>query len=174
VARGPAVAVPRPPNWAINRAREFFPDAVGIGLFWLGRVIFDPARCPIPTRQEQQMNVRILTVLAVALGLAEPATAIITSVEHVPNSEPVMLVLFLIPWLVGAALLQRGKVTAGAIVVGLLSLLDVVSFPGWTRTSALDWTTQLICAAAAAVCLMLAITTLVRQHRGSIPAGAAR
>jgi hypothetical protein len=159
---------------AISRSREIFPDAAGIGLFWPGRVIVDPARCPIPTRQEHHVNIRILTVLAVALGLAGPATAIITSLEHVPNSEPVMLALFLIPWFVGAALLQRRNVTAGAIVIGLLSLLDVVSFPGWTRTSALDWTTQSIGAVAAAVCLTLAITTLVRQHRGSIPAGAAR
>lgn len=124
--------------------------------------------------QKQQMNIRILTVLAVALGLAEPATAIITSVGHVPSSEPVMLALFLLPWLAGAALLRRGKITTGAIVVGLLSLLDVVSFPGWTRTSALDCTTQSIGAAAATVCLTLAITVLVRQQRGSIPAGAAR
>jgi len=120
------------------------------------------------------MNIRILTVLAVALGLANPAAAIVTSVEHVPDSQPVMLALFVLPWLVGAALLQRRKVTAGAIVVGVLSLLDVVSFPGWTRTSALDWTTQSISAAAAAVCLTLAIATLVRSHRSSIPAGAAR
>ena len=120
------------------------------------------------------MDIRILTLLAVALGLANPATAIITSVEHVPDSEPVMLVLFLIPWLVAAALLQQRKVMAGAIVVGLLSLLDVVSFPGWTRTSALDWTTQSISAAAAAVCLTIAVTVLVRRHRAAIPAGVSR
>jgi hypothetical protein len=120
------------------------------------------------------MNIRILTALAVALGLAEPAAAIITTVEHVPNSEPVFLYLFLLPWLAGAVLLRRGKITAGAIVVGLLSLLNVVSFPGWTRTSALDWTTQSIGAAAAAVALTLAVTVLVRKHRGSIAVGAAQ
>jgi hypothetical protein len=146
----------------------------GIGLFCSGTVNGDSARCPKPTWQEQKMNIRILTALAVALGLAEPATAIITSVEHVPNTEPVMLAVFLLPWLAGAVLLRRGKITAGAIVVGLLSLLNVVSFPGWTRTSALDWTTQSIGAAAAAVCLTLAITVLVRRYRGSIPVGAAR
>lgn len=120
------------------------------------------------------MKTRTLTVLAVALGLGNPAAAIITSVEHVPNSEPVMLVLMVLPWLVGAELVRRGKVTVGAIVIGLLSILNVVSFPGWTRTSALDWTTQSIAAAGAAVCLALAVTVLVRQDRGTVQAGAAR
>lgn len=120
------------------------------------------------------MKIRILTALAVALGLAGPATAIITSVEHVPNSAPLMLALFMLPWLGGALLLRRGKVTAGAIVIGLLSLVDVVSFPGWTRTSALDWTMQSVSAAAAAVCLTLAITVLVRKHDAGVPVGATR
>lgn len=117
---------------------------------------------------------RILILLAVVLGLDEPATAIITSVEHVKGSEPVLLALFVLPWLIGAELLRRGKATAGAIVVGLLSLLEVVSFAGWTRTSALDWATQSFAAAASAVALVLSITLLVRQHRGIVAAGAVR
>jgi hypothetical protein len=113
-------------------------------------------------------------VLAVALGLGNPAEAIITSVEHVPDTQPVMLVLMLIPWLVGAELLRRGKLTAGTMVVGLLALLNVVSFPGWKRTSVLDWTTQSLGAAAAAVCLAFAVTVLVRRQRGAAAAGASR
>lgn len=120
------------------------------------------------------MNTRTLMVLAIALGLGNPAEAIITSVEHVPDSQPVMLVVMLIPWLVGAELLRRGKVTAGTIVVGLLALLDVVSFPGWKRTSTLDWTAQSIGAAAAAVCLATAVTVLVRRQRSAVPVGATR
>lgn len=120
------------------------------------------------------MNTRILTVLAVALGLANPLAAVITSVEHVPDSEPVALALFVIPWLVGAALVARARITAGAIILGLLSVVDVVSFPGWKRTSALDWTGQSITALAAAVCLAGAVTVLVRHQRGAVPAGAIR
>ena len=120
------------------------------------------------------MNTRTLTALAVLLGLGNPAAAIITSVEHVPDSQPVMLVLMAIPWLVGAELLRRAKITAGAILIGLLSILDVVSFPGWKRTSALDWTTQSIAASAAAVCLAIIVGVLVRQHRGTVSTGAAR
>jgi hypothetical protein len=120
------------------------------------------------------MNTRTLTVLAVALGLGNPIAAIITSVEHAPDSEPVMLALMLLPWLVGAELLRRGRITAGAVVVGLLSILDVVSFPGWKRTSALAWTTQSITARAAAVSLTLAVAVLMRAHHHTIAAGAAR
>lgn len=120
------------------------------------------------------MYIRTLILLAVILGLGNPAAAVITSVEHVKGSEPVFLALFVLPWLVGAELLRRGKTTAGAIVVGLLSLLDVVSFAGWTRTSALDWATQSFAAAASAVALTLCITVLVHRQRGAIAAGATR
>ena len=117
---------------------------------------------------------RTLIALAVALGLVNPLTALIVTVEDVPNAEPVVLALFVIPWLVGAELIRRGKLTAGAIVVGLLSLVNVVSFPGWTRTSALDWTVQIAAATGAVVCLALAVRTLVRRNRASLPVGAAR
>jgi hypothetical protein len=120
------------------------------------------------------MNPRTLTALAVVLGLANVVAAIVTGIEHVPNSEPVMLALFVIPWLAGAELLRRGRLTAGAIVVGLLSVLDVVSFPGWKRTSALDWATQSVTAALAAVSLAIAVAVLVRRHRSPLVAGAVR
>ena len=120
------------------------------------------------------MNTRPLIYLAIALGLSNPVAAIIASVEHMPDSEPVMLALFVIPWLVGAELLRRGKITAGAIVVGLLSVLDLVSFPGWTRTSAVDWASQCTAAVLAAACLTVSITVLVRRHRGAITAGTTR
>ena len=107
---------------------------------------------------------RILMSLAVVLGLINPLTAIIVTVEDVPNAEPVMLAFFVLPWLVGAELVRRGKLTAGPVVLGLLSLVNVVSFAGWTRTSALDWIVQSVAATGAAACLAIAITTLVRRH----------
>lgn len=115
---------------------------------------------------------KILICLAVGLGLINPLTSIIVSVEHVPNAEPVMLAFFVLPWLVAAELVRRGKLLAGAIVAGLLSLMNIVSFPGWTRTSALDWTVQIVAAAASVACLALAVTTIVRRNR--VQVGAAR
>ena len=111
------------------------------------------------------MNTRTLMVLAVALGLVNPITAVITTVEHVPNTEPVMLAAFVLPWLVGAALVRRGRVTAGAIVIGLLSLLNLVSAPGWTRTSVLDWVVQGLAVAGSLVCLATVIAVLAQRHR---------
>lgn len=111
------------------------------------------------------MNTRILVALAVALGLVGPLTAVITTVEHVPGTEPVMLTVFMIPWVVGAELIRRARVTPGAIVIGLLSLLNMVSAPGWKRTSALDWTVQAIAAAGSVAALALAVTLLVQRHR---------
>ena len=117
---------------------------------------------------------RTLIALAVGLGLINPLTAIIVAAEDVPNAEPVMLAVFVLPWLVGAELIRRRKMTAGAIVVGLLSLVNVVSFPGWTRTSALDWTVQIVAATGALACLTLAATVLVQRTRRPVLDGAAR
>jgi hypothetical protein len=117
---------------------------------------------------------RILMALAVALGLINPITAVIVTVEDVPNSEPVMLALFVLPWLVGAELVRRGRLTAGSIVLGLLSLVNVISFAGWTRTSALDWTVQSLAAAGGLACLAVAVSVLMQRHRAATPAGAVR
>lgn len=111
------------------------------------------------------MNIRKLAALAIALGLVNPITAIITSVEHVRGSEPAMLAVFAVPWFVGAWLLMRGRVMAGAIVVGLLALLDLVSSPTWKRTTALDWTVQALAVLGALVGLATVVAVLVRRHR---------
>jgi hypothetical protein len=117
---------------------------------------------------------KILIYLAVGLGLINPLTSIIVAAEHVPNAEPVMLAFFVLPWLVAAEFVRRGKLVAGAIVAGLLSLMNIVSFPGWTRTSALDWTVQMVAATGAAACLALAVTLLVQRTRRPVVAGGAR
>jgi len=117
---------------------------------------------------------RMLPALAIALGLINPVTAVITSVEHVKGSEPVMLAAFALPWVVGAWVLMRGRVTAGAITIGVLALLDLVSAPTWNRTSALDWAVQAIAVAGAAVCLASVIIVLMQRHRAPALTGAAR
>ena len=75
------------------------------------------------------MSVKKLAVLAVGLGVAEPVTAVITTVEHVKGSLPGLLVALVVPWVIGAVLLVRGRVTAGAIVVGFLLSLCSTWFP---------------------------------------------
>ena len=111
------------------------------------------------------MSVKKLAVLAVALGVAEPSLLLLRRWNTSKGRLPGLLVALVVPWVIGAVLLVRGRVTAGAIVVGLLSLLDVVSSPGWKRTSPLDWTWQSTTAAAAAACLAMSVSLLVKRHR---------
>jgi hypothetical protein len=111
------------------------------------------------------MSTRTFTVLIVVMGLCNPIAAIINVVEATPDSEPGLLAAFAIPWLVAAALVHFGKVTAGAIVAGTLAVMNLVNAPTWTRTSVLDWTTQSIGVLGAAVCLVLAVRILVQRFR---------
>jgi hypothetical protein len=120
------------------------------------------------------MNTRTLIALAIAAGVMNPVAAVISVSEHMKDSEPVLLALFVLPWLAGAYLIRRGKLVPGGVVISLLALLDLVSAPGWQRTSVLDWTSQGIAAALAACCLAGSIVVLVRRGRSAALAGAAR
>jgi hypothetical protein len=120
------------------------------------------------------MNNRLLAVLAVALGLMNPIAAITAAIEKMPNCEPVFLALFVIPWLVGAELLRRNKVVVGGVLVALLSLLDIVSAPGWRRDSAADWVEQILAAGGAVVCLTVAVTLIARRYRSPLSAAQVR
>ena len=120
------------------------------------------------------MNTRTLIPLAVAAGLMSPVAAVITSVEHQKDSEPVMLALFVIPWLVGAYLVRRGKLTAGAAVIAVLSLLELATAPTWKRQTVADWTSQSIGAVLTVGCLVCVVTLLVQRYRSPRLSGAVR
>lgn len=119
------------------------------------------------------MNPRLLIALAVALGALNVAAAVTVGLEHLKDSEPVMLALFTVPWLVGAELVRRGRLVAGAVVLSLMSLMVIVSAPGWKHGGAADLAEQIASAVGAAGCLAVAVTLIVRRHRGSaVTAGA--
>jgi hypothetical protein len=107
----------------------------------------------------------ILTALAVFLGFGEFASAVIIKVEAYPDSFPAAAVVFGCLFLVGARLLRGSRVTAGTVLVGVLCLFEVVSFPGWTRHNALDWTTQIGFAVVSLAGLVTAIAVLVSSRR---------
>lgn len=117
---------------------------------------------------------RILVGLAIAAGLMNPVAALVAVGEHIKNAEPVMLALFAVPWLIGAFLVQRGRSTTGAIVVGALALLDLAAAPTWHRTTALDWSTQAVAVGLAAACLTLLSAVLARRYRGARRTAAVR
>jgi hypothetical protein len=107
----------------------------------------------------------ILTALAVLLGLGEFASAVIIKVEAYPDSFPAAAVAFGCLFLVGAWLLRGSRVTAGTVMVGILCLFEVVSFPGWTRHNALDWSTQIGFVVVSLAGLVTAIAVLVSSRR---------
>jgi hypothetical protein len=107
----------------------------------------------------------ILTALAVFLGVGEFASAVIIKVEAYPDSLPAGAAVFGCLFILGAGLLRGGRVTAGAVLVGILCLFEVVSFAGWSRHNALDWTTQIGIGVVSLAGLATAIAVLVSNRR---------
>jgi hypothetical protein len=85
--------------------------------------------------------------------------------ENYPGSLPLAAVVFGVFFLIAAWLLRSGRVTAGAIVVGVLCLFEVVSYPGWQKHGALDWTYDTAVGVVALAGLTGAITVLAGRLR---------
>ena len=85
----------------------------------------------------------VLTTLAGVLAVGEFGSSIIIWQENRPGSLPLAAVVFGVFFLIATWLLRSGRVRAGAIFAGLLCLFEVVSFPGWQKHGALDWTTDI-------------------------------
>jgi uncharacterized protein involved in response to NO len=108
---------------------------------------------------------RSLSIVVAALGIGELVTAVINWREHTPDSEPVLLALFALPWLAAYLLLRAGRIATGAIVSGLLCALIAVSFMGWRHHTTLDRIWQIGYAAVALGGLVLSIVVLLDRSR---------
>jgi hypothetical protein len=106
-----------------------------------------------------------LTVLSAVLAVGEFVSAVIIAVESYRDSFAAGAVIFGILFLVGTWLLRTGKVTAGAVLVGVLCLFEVVSFPSFQRHNALDWVYQSVYAVVALIALGTAVALLVTRRR---------
>ena len=73
--------------------------------------------------------------------------------------------MFGVFFLLATWLLRSGRVTAGAIFVGVLCLFEVVSFSGWARHNALDWIYQTTFALVSLAGLIAAIAVLASRLR---------
>jgi hypothetical protein len=120
------------------------------------------------TQREVIMNGRKLTVLTTITGilaLGEFGSSVMIWRENYPGSLPLAAVVFGVFFLIAAWLLRSGRVTAGAIVAGVLCLFEVVSYPGWQKHGALDWTYDTAFGVVALAGLIGAITVLAGRLR---------
>ena len=85
---------------------------------------------------------RLLTLLSAVLVVGELISAVIIAAEHYHDAQPVFAVVFAVLFGIGFWLLRSGRVGLGNVVVGVLCLFEIVSFPGWQRHNALDWVFQ--------------------------------
>ena len=114
------------------------------------------------------MNGRTLTVLTTLAGIlavGEFGSSIIIWQENRPGSLPLAAVVFGVFFLVAAWLLRSGRVVAGAVFTGILCLFEVVSFSGWQKHGALDWTTDIVFALVSLAGLIAAIIVLAARLR---------
>jgi hypothetical protein len=75
--------------------------------------------------------------------VGEFGSSILIWQENRPGSLPLAAVVFGVFFLIAIWLLRSGRVRAGAVFAGVLCLFEVVSFPGWQKHGALDWTTDI-------------------------------
>jgi len=98
---------------------------------------------------------RLLVGLAVLLGLAEFADVFAISFWE---AAAVFCALFL-----AAAWWTRRGGIGGPILVTILCVFELQSYPTWDRNGITDWITQTAFAAGAAVCLIVALAVLRRS-----------
>jgi len=114
------------------------------------------------------MNGRTLTVLttiAGVLALGEFGSSVMIWKENYPGSMPLAAVVFGVFFLIATWLLRSGRVRSGAIFTGLLCLVEVISYPGWQKHGALDWTYDTVFALVSMAGLIAAIIVLAAHLR---------
>jgi hypothetical protein len=121
-------------------------------------VIITPGKHSSPEEEMNRLFVNVLTALAALLAIGEFAAA---SVISFPWGAVAIGILFV----VGAALLQRGSISVGTMLVGVLCLFLVVTFPSLSRDGALEWTGQISLLIVALAGLIVAVGSFVGRLR---------
>jgi len=68
-------------------------------------------------------------------------------------------------FLIAALLLRSGRVTAGAIVAGILCLFEILNYASWSKHGTLDWTTDTAVAVVSLAGLIGVIVVLAGRLR---------
>ena len=108
---------------------------------------------------------KVLTVIAGILAVGEFGSSVMIWKENYPDSMPLAAVVFGVFFLIAAWLLRSGRVTAGVVFTGLLCLVEVISYPGWQKHGALDWTYDSAFALVSLAGLVAAIIVLAARLR---------
>jgi hypothetical protein len=72
-------------------------------------------------------------------------------------------------FLLGAALVQRGRVVAGAVIITAISLFELANYPFWRKNNTWDWIFDSAVGAAAAVTLVAIVWLLATRRRAVVP-----
>jgi hypothetical protein len=107
---------------------------------------------------------RTLITLSVLLGVFECAAAVGIAVQDHEGLSGGFFV-FAVLFFVGAFLMRMRRVVAGGMVVGLLCLIEVASFPTLQRHTAYDWVSQSVFGVVALGTLVLTIGILASRRR---------
>jgi hypothetical protein len=105
-----------------------------------------------------------LMIAAGLLGALEFVDAGVIWKENYPDAEPLLAVAFGVLFLSGLALVRTGRVVAGAVLVGVLAMFELVTAPSWARHNALDWTSQGVAVAVAAFGVAAAIAAIATSR----------
>lgn len=71
-------------------------------------------------------------------------------------------------FLAGAILVQRGRVVAGSVVVGALSLFELANYPFWRKDGVFDWAFDTLIAVAAAATLLSVVWMLAHRRNAAV------
>jgi hypothetical protein len=84
----------------------------------------------------------VLTALAGILALGEFASAVMIGLgmEGSDHSGWPFAAAFGVFFSIAAWLLRSGRVVAGAVFAGVLCLVEILSYPSWSKHGVLDWT----------------------------------
>lgn len=106
-----------------------------------------------------------LTKLALVMAVGECISAVVIAVENYADAVPEFAVVFAALFFTGAWLLHKQRIVAGAALVGLLTVFEIVTFPSWQKHNTFDWVWDVTYAVIAAVALVFAIRTLISHRR---------
>lgn len=106
-----------------------------------------------------------LTAVSLTLAAGEVLASVVIWREAYPDSAPLVVLAFAVPFLLAAGLARSGRVVAGAVITGLLCVFQLVEYPGLVRHNAFDWAFQSAFAAISLTGLGIAAAALIAGRR---------